>query len=106
MHKRRQLPVDMIGSDQSEDIADIQPDSTCGCATDDSNSDHTETEEWGHNDDIIDREHATETFIHPVISMFVYMKSDSGGAPYVCKDCGYKTTVNSEWSVCRCTSCF
>ena len=34
-----------------------------------------------------------EYFIHPVTGMFVYMKSESGGAPYVCEDCDYKTTV-------------
>ena len=106
MSKRRQLPVDTRGGDQSEDITGIQPERTYSCTTTDSDSDNTETTELGGNDDITDRKHVTEYFIHPVTSMFVYMKSDSGGAPYVCKDCGYKTTVNSEWSVCRCTSCF
>ena len=34
-----------------------------------------------------------ETFIHPPTSIFVYMTSASGGAPFFCADCDYKTTV-------------
>ena len=92
--KRRQLPVDTRGSDQNKDICGIQPDSNYECTTDDSDRDDTETAELGYNDDITDRKRVTEYFIHPATSIFVYMKSESGGAPYVCEDCDYKTTVN------------
>ena len=34
-----------------------------------------------------------EYFIHPVTSIFIYMKSASGGAPFLCPHCDYKTTV-------------
>ena len=79
--KRRQLPIATRGSDQSEDIHD-------------SDSDDSEKAELGHNDDITNKKNVTEYFIHPVTSMFVYVKSATGGAPYVCEDCDYKTTVN------------
>ena len=104
---------------RSEDITGIQPDSSSDC----SDSDDTETTKLGHNNDITDRKHVAECFIHPVTSAFVY-KSATGGAPYLCEDCDYKTTVNymfldhmnlhyiysnsdnSERSMCRCVSVF
>ena len=94
MSKRRQLPLGCSRSDLSQDIPGVQPGSTYECATDDSDSGDPETAELGHDDDITGRKHVTEYFIHPVTSMFVYMRSETGGAPYLCEDCDYKTTVN------------
>ena len=77
MSKRRQLPIDTS-------------DHTYGCTyeypPDDSDRDGAEL---CHNDS----KQQTETFLHPVTGMFVYMKSERGGAPYVCEYCDYKTTV-------------
>ena len=108
--KRRQLPVDTCERERRGDTNGllstpaIQPGSIYACDTDHPYSDdsssntftpaETETPELGHNDDITDRKHVMEYFIHPVTSMYVYMKSESGGAPYVCEDCDYKATVN------------
>ena len=86
MSKRRQLPVDIKGGDQGKGVHDSTSDNSVPA--------EAETAELCHNDDITDRKHVTEYFIHPVTSMFVYMKSESGGSPYVCEDCDYKTTVN------------
>ena len=34
-----------------------------------------------------------EYFIHPVTSTYVYMTLASGGAPFLCPHCDYKTTM-------------
>ena len=85
LSKRRQLPVADCG---------VQPEGTYQCAAKDSNSDDTKTAEFGQNDDITDRKHATDIFIYPLSSIYVYMKSETGWAPYVCEYCDYKTTVD------------
>ena len=41
----------------------------------------------GRNDRIM------EYFIHPVTSIYVHMTSVSGGAPFLCTHCDFKTTV-------------
>ena len=109
--KERQLPMETSetsGSQNTKGLSTppaIQADSTYKRDTGHSYSDNsthdnsiaaeTETTELGHNDDIMNRkQRLSETFIHPVTSVFVYMKSATGGAPYVCEDCDYKTTVN------------
>ena len=84
--KRRQLPVNTNDHTYDSTYEDY--------ASNNSLLVETEDTELGHNDDITDRKNVTEYFIHPVTSMFVYMKSATGGAPYVCEDCDYKTTVN------------
>ena len=82
MFKRRKLPIDAS-------------DHTYGCteeyAPNDSDKDGTEL---GHNDDITGSKGRSGIDIHPVTSTLVHMKSESGGAPYVCKDYDYKNTVN------------
>ena len=41
----------------------------------------------GRNDRIM------EYFVHSLTSIYVYMTLESGGAPFLCQHCDYKTTV-------------
>ena len=44
-------------------------------------------------DDTAGNDRVMETFIYPTASIYVYMTSTSGGAPFLCPDCDFKTTV-------------
>ena len=44
-------------------------------------------------DDDTGNDRVVETFIYPAASIYVYMTSTSGGPPFLCPDCDYKTTL-------------
>ena len=45
--------------------------------------------------DVVDYVHEPRVYyIHPVTSIYVYMTSATGGDPFICPDCDYKTTIN------------
>ena len=45
--------------------------------------------------DVVDYVHKPRVYYkHPVTSIYVCMTSATGGDPFICPDCDYKTTIN------------